>query len=111
MASALSNRRAALKVERLDLKRAEMLVEPGAPETGRHAVAGLQHRLLLARTAAAHEAEMAAMRPRHHLEDGAGFAMPAGTENDAFVVPFHARSLSRLARAKSRTAPLGKPDL
>ena len=75
--------------ERLGLEHAEMLVEPGPPGQ-RHLVAGLQHRLLLARTAAAHQAEMAAMRARHHLEDGAGLAMLPGAEDDAFVLPFHA---------------------
>src|SRR3569832_139925 len=41
---------------------------------------------------------MAAMGARHHLEDGAGFAMPAGAENDSLVAPFHALSFSPVAR-------------
>ena len=82
-------------LDRLGLEGAEMLVEPGPPEQV-DAVAGLQHRLLLARAAAAHQAEMAAMRARHHLEDGAGFAMLAGAENDSLVAPFHAGAFHRL---------------
>src|SRR5690606_41324976 len=82
-------------VERLDLKGAELFVEPGAPaDVGRGA--GLQDGLVLARAPAAHQAEMAAMRAPHHLEDGAGFAMPAGAENDSLVAPFHALSLPPL---------------
>lgn len=38
------------------------------------------------------------MGARHHLEDGAGFAMPAGAENDSLVAPFHALSFSPVAR-------------
>ena len=79
-----------------------MLVEAGPPDEI-DAVAGLQHRLLLARTAAAHQAEMAAMRARHHLEDDAGFAVPAGAEDDAFVAPFHSGKPSTACLMKSRT--------
>jgi len=82
-----------IHLDRLGLKDAEMLVEAGPPQQV-DAVAGLQHRLLLARAAAAHQAEMAAMRARHHLENGAGFAMLAGAENDSLVAPFHFRSFS-----------------
>ena len=80
-------------LDRLGLERAEMLVKARPPQQV-DAIAGLQDRLLLARTAAAHEAEMAAMRARHHLENGAGFAMLAGAENDSLVAPFHVESFS-----------------
>jgi alkanesulfonate monooxygenase SsuD/methylene tetrahydromethanopterin reductase-like flavin-dependent oxidoreductase (luciferase family) len=49
-----------IHLDRLGLKCAEMLVEPCAPQQI-DAVAGLKDRLLLARAATAHEAEMAAM--------------------------------------------------
>ena len=86
-----------IEIQRLDLKRAEMLVEPGAPEDV-DPVAGLEHRLLLAGSAAAHEPEMATVGARHDFQDGACLAMPAGAENDSLVAPFHARSLSPLRR-------------
>src|SRR5690606_28908464 len=86
-----------IQVESLDLERAQVLVEARAPQQV-DAVAGLQYRLLLARAPTAHEAEMPAMRARHHLEDGAGFAMPAGAENDSLVAPFHGLSLPPLRR-------------
>ena len=49
-----------IHLDRLGLEDAEMLVEPRPPQEI-DAVAGLQHRLLLARAAAAHQAEMPAM--------------------------------------------------
>src|SRR5207248_11113789 len=57
-------------------------------------IARLEDGLLLARTAAPNKPEMTAMRTRHHLENGAGFAMLAGAENDSLVAPFHALSIS-----------------
>ena len=71
-----------------------MLVEPRAPDDA-HAVAGLQHRPQARARPAPHQAEMAAVRARHHLEDGARLAMAAHAEHDAFVGPFHGGVLSR----------------
>ena len=70
----------------------EMLVEPRPPHRG-DAVARLQQwPHPLARTAA-HQAEMTAMLARQQLDNGGGFAMPPHAQHDAFVGPFHGRSL------------------
>ena len=41
---------------------------------------------------------MAAVVTGHHLDDGAGFAMPPCSENDAVVSPFHRQSAYGLSR-------------
>ncbi len=77
------------QVERLHGEIAEMLVEP-RPPGGAHAVAGLQDRLHARGKAAAHQAEMAAVPARHHLEDAAGLPVALDAEHDAFIGPLHA---------------------
>ena len=87
-----------MRGQQLDLVFAEMLVEP-CPPIQRDEIAGLQHRLLLAGAAAAHEAEMAAMVARHHLQDHGALAMPPDADDRALVAPFHAGRV----RARRRT--------
>ena len=77
-----------MQPQRLDRVVAEMLVEPRPPDHA-HRVAGLQHRPQPRAAAAAHQAEMAAVLARHHLEDGVGLAVAPRAEHDAFVGPFH----------------------
>ena len=66
----------------------EMLVEPRAPGDA-HDIAGLQHRTHARARPSPHQPEMAAVRARHHFQDGVRLAMPARAENDAFVGPVH----------------------
>ena len=80
--------RGAVQAQRLDRVMPEMLVEPRAPDHA-HRVAGLQHRAQPRAAAAAHQAEMAAVLARHHLEDGIGLAVTPRPQHDAFVGPFH----------------------
>ena len=75
---------------------AEMLVEPRAPCRA-HSVAGLQHRLEPRAEAAAHQPEMAAVLAREQFGDGAGLAVAADAEHDAFVSPLHRIDLAKIA--------------
>src|SRR6476646_472266 len=70
---------------------AEMLVEP-RPPGGADRVAGLQHGFQARAEAAAHQPEMAAMRARHQLEDGARLPVPLDAEHNAFIGPLHGTS-------------------
>src|SRR2546423_9686448 len=67
---------------------AEMLIEPGAPHRT-HRVARLQHRAQARAGATTQETEMAAVPARHQLDDGVGLAVPAHTQDDTLVGPFH----------------------
>jgi hypothetical protein len=81
-----------------------MFVETGAPDQI-DAVAGLQNRLQLARSAAAHKAEVATMGARHHFQDDARFAMPALPQDDSFVAPFHCASFDGFGGEIKRKPP------
>jgi hypothetical protein len=47
---------------------------------------------------------MAAMAARQEFDDGGGFAMPPHSQHDAFVGPFHGRSLQDSAEGRSYLA-------
>jgi hypothetical protein len=86
------HQRAGAQLRALNGIGAEMLVEPRPPHRA-HAVAGLQQRPHPRARTAAHEAQMPAVLARQQLGDGGGFAMPPHAQHDAFVGPFHGRSL------------------
>ena len=67
---------------------AEMLVQSRAPHRA-YGVARLQHRPQARAGSSPHQAEMAAMRARHHLHNGVRLAMTARAQHDAFVGPVH----------------------
>ena len=81
-------RRGAL-LRRLDGVGAEVFVEPRAPGD-LDLVAGLQQRRHPLAATAAHQAEVAPVGARHHLEDEARLAVPAPADDEALVAPFHA---------------------
>src|SRR6266404_8721355 len=94
----------------LDHVIAEMLVEPGSPHR-RHAVAGLQQRPHPFARTAAHQAEVTAVGARQQFDDGGGFAMPPHPQHDAFVGPFHGKSLqdSGWGRSYALNQPTASP--
>ena len=67
---------------------AHVFVKAGMPDD-LHAIARLENRLHAPGASAAYQPQMPAMDTRHHLKDGAGFAMLAGSEDDSFVLPLH----------------------
>jgi hypothetical protein len=73
-----------------------MLVEPRPPHRG-DAVARLQQRPHPPARTAAHQPQMPAMPARQQFDDGGRFAMPPHAQHDAFVGPFHGRSLQEIA--------------
>ena len=93
-----------VEFQRLDLKEAEMLVQP-RPPMELDPITRLQERLHPAAATAAHETKMAAMRTGHYLQDGARLTMPAGAQNDSFVAPFHDR---RLAFQPGNSSPISR---
>src|SRR5205085_356436 len=66
----------------------EMLVEP-RPPLDTYRIAGLQHRPHARAGPSPHQTEMAAVRNRHHFENGVSFAVTAHAQHDAFVGPVH----------------------
>src|SRR6185437_11986310 len=68
----------------------EMFGEARAPKQ-MHAVSGLQGRPGTARTAAAHQSQMAAMGMGERFHDGAGFAVRPHRQDNGIVRPFHAK--------------------
>ena len=66
---------------------AEMFIEPRAPDDLK-GIAGLQQALKAGRAAAAHKAEMSAMRPREQFDDDGSLAMPPDASDEALVAPF-----------------------
>src|SRR5271165_1876198 len=96
-----------------------MLVEACAPDEAQR-VAGLQRRVEPRRPPAAHEAQMAPVRPRHHFDDRRSLAVSADADDEPFVAPFHAaphedrrwagggtrESLSATASASPDSAPM-----
>ena len=74
-----------MKLQRLDLKCAQLFIEARTPDEV-DAVARLQYGLHAPRASTAHEAEMPAMGARHHLKNGAGFAMFPRAEDRKSVV-------------------------
>src|SRR5690606_1539302 len=81
-----------VELQRLRLEDAEVLIKPRPPDEI-DPVARLKKRLHATRTAAAHEAEVTAMRRRHPLQYDACLAMPAGSKDDSLVAPFHGRTI------------------
>src|SRR5271169_4212476 len=82
-----------------------MLVESRAPDEA-DGVAGLQRRAEPRRAPAADEAEMAAMRPGHRLDDRRLLAVPADADDEPFVPPLHAQAPSlRSAKMRRRGNP------
>ncbi len=67
---------------------AEVLVEARAPHRADR-IARLQRRAHPRSAAAAHHAEMTAVRARQQFDDGVGLAMPPHAQYDAFIDPFH----------------------
>ena len=65
-----------------------MLIEPCAPGAA-DAVARLQHRPQPRARPSPHQTEMAAVRARHQLEDGACLLVAPGAEHDALIGPLH----------------------
>src|SRR6516225_4797213 len=80
-----------------------MLVEPGAPDEA-YRIAGLQGRAEPRRPSAAHEAEVAAVRAGHRLNDRRGLAVPADSDDEPFVAPFHGRAAFSTEREDAPTA-------
>src|SRR5690606_18378899 len=78
-----------IHLQRFGLEDAEMLVETCAPDEI-NPVPRLKDRLEPSRAPSPHQPHVPAMRSRHGLQDDAGFAMPAGTQDDSLVAPFHA---------------------
>src|SRR5262249_55522125 len=95
------------RVEAFDHVVAEMLVEP-CPPSGADAIARLQHRPQPRARPSPHQAEMAAVRARHNLEDGVGLAVTLAAEHDAFVGPLHrypSGNSSPISRSRSASSP------
>src|SRR5215471_6207954 len=72
----------------LDREMPEVAVEPRPPGDAR-GIARLQDCAHARTAAAAHQAEMAAMEPRQHLEDDVGLAVPPRAQNNRLVAPLH----------------------
>src|SRR6266850_6954897 len=84
----------------LDRIIAEMLVEPRPPYRA-HAIAGLQQGPHPRTGSAAHQTEVTAVAARQQFDNGAGFAVPPHPQYDAFVRPFHGRSLQDSVEGRS----------
>jgi hypothetical protein len=76
--------------ERLDGVRAQMLVEPGAPDEADR-IAELERRAQPSRPPAAHEAEMTPVRTRQRFDNRGRLAVPADPNDEPLVAPFHGK--------------------
>src|SRR6476620_4477723 len=85
----------------LDRIIAEMFVEPRPPYRA-NAIAGLQQGPHPRTGSAAHQAEVTAVAARQQFDNGAGLAVPPHPQYDAFIRPFHGRSLQDSAEERSR---------
>src|SRR6476619_3965228 len=76
------------QIDRLDGIISEMLVETCTPSDG-NAVARLQDGFETRACAAAHHAQMPAVRARHQVEDGIRLPVPLRAQHDRVIGPLH----------------------
>src|SRR6476619_6470869 len=94
------------QIDRLDGIISEMLVETCTPSDG-NAVARLQDGFETRACAAAHHAQMPAVRARHQVEDGIRLPVPLRAQHDRVIGPLHyftSASSSLLRKLQSHRA-------